>query len=54
MATGKRFEWDEKRDVQLLREILFRQPYQFKAGTKESSRMWRLIVESLHACGRQI
>ena len=44
---GKRFVWNEALNVIFCREILIHRPYQFRAGSKESSSSWDGLVETL-------
>ena len=41
-------EWTEQKDVMLLREILFCEPFKFKAGSKERGSLWSQTSQTLN------
>ena len=50
MCSGT-FRWTEIRDKILLREVLFDEPYQFKAGSKESGQAWSEVAGVVNRYG---
>ena len=42
------FRWTEIKDKILLREVRFVEPYQFKAGSKESGQAWSEVAGAVN------
>ncbi|KAL9977515.1 hypothetical protein ACROYT_G014924 [Oculina patagonica] len=45
---GGTFRWSGGKDLRLLREVRYVEPYQFKHGTKESGQAWNEVANGVN------